>query len=267
MFYNMLIKKIISIVLNYKKIYLLSLYIMPILIFFIHFTYISITVIDSYPIINLITGIISTIGYYFILTVLIIFIFIKRKAALRSPFKFILGLNSTNNKDYWEENQDQPCRRLVGAEIGVMDGEHAKIILKYLNISELILVDPFQVYIDAPIKKKLNWDFDKMYLDVKNKFLNNSRVKIYREYSQTACALFDDNYFDFIYIDADHSYEQVKLDLENWFPKLKQFGVICGDDYGRPVGYGVVKAVNEFAFSKKLVVQIGDDHQFWFVKV
>jgi hypothetical protein len=70
MFYNMLIKKIISIVLNYKKIYLLSLYIMPILIFFIHFTYISITVIDSYPIINLITGIISTIGYYFILTVL-----------------------------------------------------------------------------------------------------------------------------------------------------------------------------------------------------
>ena len=37
----------------------------------------------------------------------------------------------------------------------------------------------------------LNWE--------PNKFLNNSRVKIYREYSQNACELFVDNYFDFIY--------------------------------------------------------------------
>ena len=37
--------------------------------------------------------------------------------------------------------------------------------------------------------------------------------------------------FDFIYIDADHSYEACKLDLESYWPKLKQGGIMMGDDY------------------------------------
>ena len=41
---------------------------------------------------------------------------------------------------------------------------------------------------------------------------------------------------------------------------------MCGDDYGHISGRGVIKAVNEFAFEKKVIINYGDDNQFWFVK-
>ena len=67
-----------------------------------------------------------------------------------------------------------------------------------------------------------------------------------------ASKLFNKNYFDFVYIDAGHSYKEVKLDLETWFPKIKKNGFLTGDDYYEPnkfsftYGYGVIKAVDEF---------------------
>ena len=41
---------------------------------------------------------------------------------------------------------------------------------------------------------------------------------------------------------------------------------MCGDDYAHITGRGVVEAVNEFAFEKKLIVITGKRGQFWFVK-
>ena len=50
-------------------------------------------------------------------------------------------------------------------------------------------------------------------------------------------------FFDFIYIDADHEYESVKKDIEAWIPRLRSGGIIAGHDY---IGYrGVHDAVNE----------------------
>ena len=74
-------------------------------------------------------------------------------------------------------------------------------------------------------------------------------------------------YFDFIYVDGDHSYEAVLADLLAWYPKLKKFGVMCGDDYGHPSGLGVIKAVNEFAYKHRVIVTCEADNQFYFVKV
>ena len=67
---------------------------------------------------------------------------------------------------------------------------------------------------------------------------------------------------DLIFIDGDHRYSQVKRDIENYLPKLRFGGVICGHDYDsreydeafietdfkNGVHHGVTKAVNE-AFS------------------
>ena len=55
--------------------------------------------------------------------------------------------------------------------------------------------------------------------------------------------LYEDKTFDLIFIDADHRYEAVKKDIENWLPKLKKGGTICGHDYGNWEGVG--RAVNE----------------------
>ena len=51
--------------------------------------------------------------------------------------------------------------------------------------------------------------------------------------------------FDFIYIDGDHSYEWVKLDIRHSLPFLKPHGIIAGHDYTFSYKDRVVKAVDE----------------------
>ena len=36
---------------------------------------------------------------------------------------------------------------------------------------------------------------------------------------------------DFIFVDADHRYSGIRQDIVNWYPKLKQGGIICGHDF------------------------------------
>ena len=50
-----------------------------------------------------------------------------------------------------------------------------------------------------------------------------------------------------IYIDADHSYEGVKKDIEAWFPKVVPEGIVAFHDYETfSPTYGVKRAVQEF---------------------
>lgn len=42
---------------------------------------------------------------------------------------------------------------------------------------------------------------------------------------------FPDKYFDFVYIDADHSYQSVKNDILAWSSKVKDGGILAGHDY------------------------------------
>jgi predicted O-methyltransferase YrrM len=50
--------------------------------------------------------------------------------------------------------------------------------------------------------------------------------------------------FDFVFIDADHSYEAVKRDITLWRPKVKPGGWLCGHDLDKP-HWGVRRAVEE----------------------
>ena len=56
---------------------------------------------------------------------------------------------------------------------------------------------------------------------------------------------FQDNSIDFLFVDGDHSYKGVKKDLESWFPKIKNAGIIAGHDYTEP-SCGVKMAVDQF---------------------
>lgn len=48
--------------------------------------------------------------------------------------------------------------------------------------------------------------------------------------SKDAALIFKDKSCNIVFIDADHSYEQVKNDNEMWLPKVKQGGILCGHD-------------------------------------
>jgi predicted O-methyltransferase YrrM len=61
--------------------------------------------------------------------------------------------------------------------------------------------------------------------------------------SWLAAEQFADNSVDFVFIDADHTYESVKKDIVSWLPKVKPSGIISGHDY--LCGHGVADAVKE----------------------
>lgn len=78
---------------------------------------------------------------------------------------------------------------------------------------------------------------------------NSDAVMLLGE-STNAARFFDDESVWFVFIDANHSYESVKADIEAWIPKVKRGGVIAGDDYGWE---GVNRAVSE-RFGKEITI-------------
>jgi Methyltransferase domain len=65
--------------------------------------------------------------------------------------------------------------------------------------------------------------------------------------SKEAAAYVPDGSLDFVFIDADHSYEGCKADIQAWLPKLKPSGFISGHDYDNTdfPCFGVKQAVDE----------------------
>lgn len=68
-----------------------------------------------------------------------------------------------------------------------------------------------------------------------------------------------DQSIDFLMLDGDHSYETVKKEIQLYLPKMKDGGVISGDDYTWP---GVKQAVDE-AFPGVTEVTIINKNADW----
>jgi hypothetical protein len=147
------------------------------------------------------------------------------------------------------------CR--TGAEIGVQKGDFASIIRKTWN-GEYHLIDHWKFdpcYDDA--SNVSDEKQQELYLSVVQKFLPDRSVYIYRRNSLDAARSFPDSYFDWIYIDANHSYDGCRKDLLAWWPKLKSGGLFSGHDFvdgpvfqgqvwENPASFGVKSAVKEF---------------------
>jgi hypothetical protein len=151
----------------------------------------------------------------------------------------------------------------VCAEIGVWEGDFSSKILEVARPRVLHLIDPWkhesdEVYKDACYggrKATSQEQMDAVHSRVAKRFatqIQAGKVIIHRTPSADAVSAFADGHFDWIYIDGNHLYDFVKLDLELWCPKVKRGGYITGDDYteGRWWKGGVKKAVDEFCSRK-----------------
>jgi hypothetical protein len=94
------------------------------------------------------------------------------------------------------------------------------------------------------------------------------RREIIVEQSTLATLYVNGTPLDFVFIDADHSYEGCKADIEAWAPKIAPGGWLCGHDYANPNFplFGVKRAVDEFVAAKGLTLEIGENLT-WFVKM
>jgi hypothetical protein len=130
----------------------------------------------------------------------------------------------------------------IGAEIGVRFGTTSKRILELPSIEKLYGVD-------------IRYDDDAGRLN------QDSRFHYIIKDSLEASKDFEDNFFDFVYIDAGHSYTDVCNDLLHWSCKVKPNGLFCGDDYvicHNPAEghYGVVDAIENFSQTFGIQIEI-----------
>ncbi|HEX3523334.1 MAG TPA: class I SAM-dependent methyltransferase [Stellaceae bacterium] len=142
----------------------------------------------------------------------------------------------------------------VIAEVGVAHGEFTEYLLKELRPRKFVAFDVFTMhewdtYLGTPVNILLN---NMTHLDYyRRKFLDRGdQVIIEVGRSNLNLAKYPDRYFDLIYIDADHSYENVKQDAHLAAAKLSNNGIIVFNDYTQfdylhGLRYGVVQAVNE----------------------
>jgi hypothetical protein len=71
-----------------------------------------------------------------------------------------------------------------------------------------------------------------------------------------------------VFIDADHSYEGCRADINTWIAKLRPSGLLCGHDLDNPhwPQWGVRRAVEETA--ARLQLPIETDACFtWFIRL
>ena len=122
------------------------------------------------------------------------------------------------------------------AELGTFKGEFAKHILLRSSPVELHLVDI---------------DFSRLNPEISS----DRRVVRHLGFTKDVLTKFEDGYFDWIYVDADHSYEGTLRDAKLGAPKIRRGGFLVFNDfahldtaYGR---YGVHRAVSEFAVNMK----------------
>jgi predicted O-methyltransferase YrrM len=129
----------------------------------------------------------------------------------------------------------------VCAEVGIFMGKYSEIILRVTQPTRLHLID-----IDPTCINHATGLFGPQ--------LSSGQVCLHLGDSATILSGMPDAYFDWVYIDGDHSYEGVKRDLEATVTKIKEGGLIAMNDYtffgpSDFSKYGVMEAANEFCIT------------------
>lgn len=164
---------------------------------------------------------------------------------------------------------------LIGCEIGVYRGSMSAAMLTRNPRLRLVLVDSWEGEGHAYQTKddsKARMSTDEMERHYKTAVgaveFAKDRVDVRRMRSLEAAAAFPEKHFDFVFIDADHSYEGCRDDIAAWKGKVKPGGWLCGHDYkikpGRHIG--VVRAVDEYCESHGLTLET-DANTTWFTRM
>ena len=138
-----------------------------------------------------------------------------------------------------------------GAEIGSFKGEFAKEIVENWG-GNLFMVDVWRGLGDEYKDASNHNIHTNAYAEaMKSIEGHEDRAVMVRGTSQVVSEMFEDDCFDFVYIDGDHSPDQVYKDAVNMFDKMKDGGVILFDDYlwemnGIVTKIGVDKFLEEY---------------------
>jgi len=127
----------------------------------------------------------------------------------------------------------------LGAEIGVNRGKNAEKIIESIPDLELHIVDCWER------RNSLRETHERL-----KRF--GSKVVTVEMYSMDAARYYNDEHFDFVYIDANHYFDFVMQDIIEWSKKVRPGGIVAGHDYYHSGTEGVAKAVKAYTKAHRI---------------
>ena len=96
---------------------------------------------------------------------------------------------------------------------------------------------------------------------------NNTDIYVLRGSFKEFVNIFNNNFFDFIYVDGlAHTGQLEGQTIRDWLPKIKPGGLFCGHDYCEDypkTKHYVDLIANEYKFNVN-VVGVDDGHPSWY---
>lgn len=154
-----------------------------------------------------------------------------------------------DHRKLWLEKLVKDNNFTLGAELGVHEGVTHFHLLDTCPDLTMIGVDRYE---GVQEKYWLNFNLKEVQY--------GDRSKFYRMSTVAASKKVKDGSLDFVFIDADHSYNAVSADIQAWMTKVREGGYITGHDCELPE---VKKALVEI-FDKNGYNTAQDE--VWYVK-
>jgi predicted O-methyltransferase YrrM len=117
----------------------------------------------------------------------------------------------------------------VGIEVGIYKGEFTACLAKKAPKTKIIGLDSWTVYegYKDDVKNDLHTAQEAAVKNTKD----YPNVELIKGWSDEVVNRFKDGSLDFVFIDANHSYEYVVADIAAWSKKVKKGGLVMGHDY------------------------------------
>ena len=166
-------------------------------------------------------------------------------------------------------------RPLVGVEVGVHQGNCSSRLLRRMPKLVMHLVDSWRGWEELSSYRKTT-DLVSTYSDEDQiKVWKTARAQLVGQWGTDRARMWvadslalarrfaeQGKRFDFVFIDADHSFDGVSADVRAWWPLVRDGGLLCGHDYGIGKGHNfgtqVKAAVDGWAATGRCVEVLPD---------
>ena len=160
-------------------------------------------------------------------------------------------------------------------EIGTRWGDSVRYIAAHFPVSSYVAIDPFILYDTyagdgfGEVLKEQDGSEIFAATEELGRTLLGDRFQLIRLFSSEAAGDIADESANFVFVDGNHRYDFVMQDLEDYWPKVKPGGFLCGHDFfmrSEDAGGGynepmVFEAVEAFAQAHELSVLTFGQHR------
>lgn len=175
-------------------------------------------------------------------------------------------------KDRYELVRELFPRGGVVVEVGVQHGRFLESIDQACEPRALFGVDVWRWIAGEYEKDPANRpdaEREAEYREARQRVGVRSHVALLRMQSLEACRLFADESLDAVYLDADHTRPGFTLDLNLWWPKVREGGILSGHDYCEREWIAVKPVLDDFVRNYGMDLMLSGEPEWpsWAVRI